>query len=170
MPGNNNKGGNNLTLFDDKENIMVNKSVVSQNCPLASGVSTDRSVTVAVAAAPMKGENEIAASTGSGVSVVGTNSVTRGCTPTSSSSTPSDFAGTVTQPIGFPQKIDKEYLASINKLPLTQLKLEILKLAKDQYGCRFLQRRLMRVWFPTIKLDWLILKSFSTKFIPMYTN
>ena len=33
---------------------MVNKSVVSQNCPLASGVSTDRSVTVAVAAAPMK--------------------------------------------------------------------------------------------------------------------
>ena len=49
LPGNNNnKGGNNLTSFDDKENIMVNKSVVSQNCPLASGVSTDRSVTVAV--------------------------------------------------------------------------------------------------------------------------
>lgn len=41
-----------------------------------------------------------------------------------------------------PPKIDKEYLTSINKLPLTQLRLEILKLAKDQYGCRFLQKKI----------------------------
>lgn len=168
LPGNNNnKGGNNLTLFDDKENIMVNKSVVSQNCPLASGVSTDRSVTVAVAAAPMKGENEIAASTGSGVSVVGTNSVTRGCTPTSSSSTSSDFAGTVTQPIRFPQKIDKEYLASINKLPLTQLKLEILKLAKDQYGCRFLQKKIDESLVPNYQVR---LANFEIIFNQIYSH
>ncbi|KAI5949153.1 MPT5 [Candida theae] len=41
-----------------------------------------------------------------------------------------------------PPKIDKEYLTSINKVPLTQLRSEILKLAKDQYGCRFLQKKI----------------------------
>ncbi|KAM9926114.1 hypothetical protein OXX59_003439 [Metschnikowia pulcherrima] len=39
-------------------------------------------------------------------------------------------------------KIDKEYLASLNRTPLTQLRGEILDLAKDQHGCRFLQKRL----------------------------
>ncbi|ODV68986.1 ARM repeat-containing protein, partial [Hyphopichia burtonii NRRL Y-1933] len=39
-------------------------------------------------------------------------------------------------------KIDKEYLTSINKIPLNQLKQEILKLSKDQYGCRFLQKKI----------------------------
>lgn len=38
-------------------------------------------------------------------------------------------------------KIDKEYLASISKVPLSQLKADILKLLKDQYGCRFLQKK-----------------------------
>ncbi|KAK6463669.1 armadillo-type protein [Scheffersomyces coipomensis] len=41
-----------------------------------------------------------------------------------------------------PAKIDKEYLASINKIPLIQIKSEILKLSKDQYGCRFLQKKI----------------------------
>lgn len=41
-----------------------------------------------------------------------------------------------------PSKIDKEYLASIAKLPLSQLTLEIPRLAQDQYGCRFLQKRI----------------------------
>lgn len=40
------------------------------------------------------------------------------------------------------KKIDKDYLASINKVPLVQIKLEILKLLKDQYGCRFLQKKI----------------------------
>ncbi|ODV78285.1 ARM repeat-containing protein, partial [Suhomyces tanzawaensis NRRL Y-17324] len=43
---------------------------------------------------------------------------------------------------GSKTKIDKEYLASINKVPLAQLKGEILKLSKDQYGCRFLQKKI----------------------------
>lgn len=38
-------------------------------------------------------------------------------------------------------KVDKEYLASISKVPLSQLKSDILKLLKDQYGCRFLQKK-----------------------------
>lgn len=41
-----------------------------------------------------------------------------------------------------PVKIDKDYLASLNKVPLAQLHGEILRLAKDQYGCRFLQKRI----------------------------
>lgn len=41
-----------------------------------------------------------------------------------------------------PVKIDKEYLASINKTPLSQLKDQIFRLAKDQHGCRFLQKRI----------------------------
>lgn len=41
-----------------------------------------------------------------------------------------------------PTKIDKEYLLSINKVPLTQLRPQILSLAKDQYGCRFLQKKI----------------------------
>ncbi|KAI5962407.1 MPT5 [Candida pseudojiufengensis] len=49
---------------------------------------------------------------------------------------------TSTTPILIPTKIDKEYLSSINKLPLIQLKTEILKLSKDQYGCRFLQKKI----------------------------
>ena len=40
------------------------------------------------------------------------------------------------------QKIDKDYLISIGKVPLNQLKPQILKLAKDQYGCRFLQKKI----------------------------
>lgn len=39
-------------------------------------------------------------------------------------------------------KISKEYLNSINKLPLSSIKSEILKLSKDQYGCRFLQKKI----------------------------
>lgn len=41
-----------------------------------------------------------------------------------------------------PLKIDKEYLASIGKTPLAQLKNQIFRLAKDQHGCRFLQKRI----------------------------
>lgn len=39
-------------------------------------------------------------------------------------------------------KIDKDYLALINKVPLSQLTGEIFRLAKDQHGCRFLQKRI----------------------------
>lgn len=39
-------------------------------------------------------------------------------------------------------KIDKEYLASIAKVPLSLLSLDIPRLAKDQFGCRFLQKRI----------------------------
>lgn len=39
-------------------------------------------------------------------------------------------------------KIDKDYLALISKVPLAQLKNEIFRLAKDQHGCRFLQKRI----------------------------
>lgn len=39
-------------------------------------------------------------------------------------------------------KIDKEYLALINKVPLSQLTSDIFRLAKDQHGCRFLQKRI----------------------------
>ncbi|EGW32558.1 uncharacterized protein SPAPADRAFT_67158 [Spathaspora passalidarum NRRL Y-27907] len=60
-------------------------------------------------------------------------------TPSSMVSTPPSCS---TPSIKIPQKIDKEYLASINKLPLIQLKSEILKLSKDQYGCRFLQKKI----------------------------
>ncbi|KAG7194448.1 protein necessary for high temperature growth [Scheffersomyces spartinae] len=38
--------------------------------------------------------------------------------------------------------IDKEYLASINKVPLLLLRHEILRFSKDQYGCRFLQKKI----------------------------
>lgn len=41
-----------------------------------------------------------------------------------------------------PAKIDKDYLALLNKVPLLHLHGQILRLAKDQYGCRFLQKRL----------------------------
>lgn len=41
-----------------------------------------------------------------------------------------------------PVKIDKEYLASVGKTPLVQLKNQIFRLAKDQHGCRFLQKRI----------------------------
>lgn len=44
--------------------------------------------------------------------------------------------------VELPPKITKDYLASINKLPLAQLKNSILGLAKDQYGCRFLQKKI----------------------------
>ena len=39
-------------------------------------------------------------------------------------------------------KLDKEYLASLAKVPLVQIRLEILRLSKDQYGCRFLQKKI----------------------------
>ncbi|EAZ63156.2 protein necessary for high temperature growth, partial [Scheffersomyces stipitis CBS 6054] len=39
-------------------------------------------------------------------------------------------------------KIDKDYIASISKVPLVQLKSDILRLSKDQYGCRFLQKKI----------------------------
>ncbi|RLV94778.1 Suppressor protein MPT5 [Spathaspora sp. JA1] len=61
---------------------------------------------------------------------------------TPSSSMNSTPPSCTTPSIRIPQKIDKEYLASINKLPLIQLKSEILKLSKDQYGCRFLQKKI----------------------------
>lgn len=41
-----------------------------------------------------------------------------------------------------PAKIDKDYLALVLKAPLTLLRSHILRLAKDQYGCRFLQKRI----------------------------
>lgn len=41
-----------------------------------------------------------------------------------------------------PLKIDKDYLALVLKAPLLQLRSQILRLAKDQYGCRFLQKRI----------------------------
>lgn len=41
-----------------------------------------------------------------------------------------------------PGKIDKELLASLAKTPLEDLRGDILRLAKDQQGCRFLQKRL----------------------------
>lgn len=65
--------------------------------------------------------------------------------PNSSASTPPssiNYTHTSVPPDVGPPKIDKEYLVSINKVPLTQLKPEILKLAKDQYGCRFLQKKI----------------------------
>jgi hypothetical protein len=40
------------------------------------------------------------------------------------------------------EKLDKEYLASLAKVPLDKLKPEILRLAKDQYGCRYLQKKI----------------------------
>lgn len=43
---------------------------------------------------------------------------------------------------GSESKMDKEYLASLNKVPLSKLSPEIIKLSKDQYGCRFLQKKL----------------------------
>ncbi|WEJ95802.1 protein necessary for high temperature growth [Yamadazyma tenuis] len=39
-------------------------------------------------------------------------------------------------------EIDKEYLAAVSKIPLSQLKSDILRLSKDQYGCRFLQKKI----------------------------
>lgn len=39
-------------------------------------------------------------------------------------------------------KLDKEYLASLAKVPLVQIRQEILRLSKDQYGCRFLQKKI----------------------------
>ncbi|PVH14995.1 uncharacterized protein CXQ87_005274 [Candidozyma duobushaemuli] len=41
-----------------------------------------------------------------------------------------------------PLKIDKDYLASVSKAPLSSLRSHVLRLAKDQYGCRFLQKRI----------------------------
>lgn len=41
-----------------------------------------------------------------------------------------------------PAKIDKDYLALISKVPLSQLSSQIFRLAKDQHGCRFLQKRI----------------------------
>lgn len=65
--------------------------------------------------------------------------------PNSSASTPPssiNYTHTSVPPDVGPPKSTKEYLVSINKVPLTQLKPEILKLAKDQYGCRFLQKKI----------------------------
>lgn len=39
-------------------------------------------------------------------------------------------------------KIDKDYLAAIAKAPLSLISQDIPRLAKDQYGCRFLQKRI----------------------------
>lgn len=39
-------------------------------------------------------------------------------------------------------KIDKDYLAAIAKAPLSLITQDIPSLAKDQYGCRFLQKRI----------------------------
>ncbi|GEQ71760.1 hypothetical protein JCM33374_g5446 [Metschnikowia sp. JCM 33374] len=46
-------------------------------------------------------------------------------------------------------KIDKEYLMSISKTSLVQLRGEILRLAKDQHGCRFLQKRIDESYVPS---------------------
>ncbi|OBA22855.1 ARM repeat-containing protein, partial [Metschnikowia bicuspidata var. bicuspidata NRRL YB-4993] len=47
-------------------------------------------------------------------------------------------------------KIDREYLISILKTPLSELSGEILRLAKDQHGCRFLQKRLDESYVPDV--------------------
>lgn len=49
------------------------------------------------------------------------------------------------QPLELPvqrHKVDKDYLAMVAKVPLAQLRPSILQLARDQYGCRFLQKRI----------------------------
>lgn len=46
------------------------------------------------------------------------------------------------QSVVLPAKIDKEYLALISKVPLSRLTNDIFRLAKDQHGCRFLQKRI----------------------------
>lgn len=40
------------------------------------------------------------------------------------------------------EKIDKEYLLAMSKTPLSDLRGGIMRLAKDQHGCRFLQKRI----------------------------
>lgn len=45
-------------------------------------------------------------------------------------------------PTPLPKKITKDYLAAIAKVPLELVQPEIVRLAKDQYGCRFLQKRI----------------------------
>lgn len=42
----------------------------------------------------------------------------------------------------FDLKIDKDYLALVSKVPLAQLQGDILRMARDQHGCRFLQKRI----------------------------
>jgi RNA-binding protein of the Puf family, translational repressor len=64
-------------------------------------------------------------------------------------------------------KIDKDYLTSISKLPLTCLTSIILKLAKDQYGCRFLQKKIDENLIPSYQLR---LANFETIFNEIYPN
>lgn len=66
------------------------------------------------------------------LSIHSVNSIIEPVTPPSVSSASSTV----------PLEIDKDYLASLNKIPLSQLKSDILRLSKDQYGCRFLQKRM----------------------------
>lgn len=73
-------------------------------------------------------------------------------TSNSSASTPPSSINYAVNSVVVPPKIDKEYLVSINKLPLIQLKLEILKLAKDQYGCRFLQKKIDENLIPSYQV------------------
>lgn len=40
------------------------------------------------------------------------------------------------------QKLDKEFISGLNRVPLEQISHFILRLAKDQHGCRFLQKKL----------------------------
>ncbi|RCK63455.1 Suppressor protein MPT5 [Candida viswanathii] len=145
--------------FDDKENMIMSKSIVSTAPTVASFAnnSHDNHVSVATGDKTNGGGAGAAITNAVGVSTfvaapAGTGSATSGCTPSSSASTPSDFTTTMTPPIRIPQKIDKEYLSSINKLPLVQLKLEILKLAKDQYGCRFLQKKIDESLVPSYQV------------------
>lgn len=49
-------------------------------------------------------------------------------------------------------KIDKEYISSISKVPLSSLRNDILRLAKDQHGCRFLQKRVDENFVPNPQL------------------
>lgn len=64
-------------------------------------------------------------------------------TPTKTTSIDQENPKVLTlNPITHPCSIDKDYLCSINKIPLANLKSEILKLSKDQYGCRFLQKKI----------------------------
>ncbi|KAL6450919.1 MPT5 Suppressor protein MPT5 [Candida maltosa Xu316] len=131
-------------VFDDKENMINNKSIVSTLATTPSPPSILGGATF--------DDDDTKSATSITAVPAGTGSATGGCTPASSTSTPSDFTGTVTPPVKIPAKIDKEFLSSINKLPLVQLKSEILKLAKDQYGCRFLQKKIDESLIPNYQV------------------
>lgn len=64
-------------------------------------------------------------------------------------------------------EIDKEFLSSVNKAPLSQLKLDILRLSKDQYGCRFLQKKIDENLVPNYSVRF---SNFEIIFNEIYLN